>query len=171
MGEIANLLWLFANDREALADWKTCDRRTRMKKYAPAAVRRALKSISPDMPFIEEDRYKALCEVGTHPVPAFRPGHYSGSGRPVLGMYFQAPGYAMCVNELGFALAMAATPALTLLDIPKELRETAADVALDLLRSLGSMTILNYEEYIAKAKANAIAKQSAEKGAEAGDAT
>jgi hypothetical protein len=153
IGEIANLLWLFGKEPSAMDEWKTCDRRTRMNKYGPAGVRRLLKTIDADAPLIDEDRYRALCEVGAHPIPAFKPGHYSGGGPPILGMIFQAPGYAMCVNELGFALAMCATPAARLLKIDPELKQVVVDMAVELLRKLGSMTVLNYEEYIAKARA------------------
>jgi hypothetical protein len=59
------------------------------------------------LPPIDDDRYHALCEVGTHPVPAFKPGHYSGGGPPVLGLLFQFVGYAMCLNELGYAIERA----------------------------------------------------------------
>ena len=102
---------------------------------------------------IEKDRYEALCEIGTHPVPAFKPGHYSGGGPPVLGVLFQPPGFLMCLNELGFAVAMCAVPGARLMDIDRQLREVVVDAACDLLCALGSMTILNYEEYIANAKA------------------
>ena len=102
---------------------------------------------------IAKDRYEALCEIGVHPVPAFKPGHYSGGGPPVLGVYFQIPGFLTCLNELGFAMAMCAVPAARLVDIDKQLREVIVEAALDLLRALGSITVLNYEEYIANAVA------------------
>jgi hypothetical protein len=153
IGEIANLLLLFQRDKAALAEWKTCDRKTRLRKFGPGAVRETLEKLGMAPAMITKDRYEALCEIGAHPVPAFKPGHYSGGGPPVLGVLFQVPGFLVCLNELGFAVAMCAVPAATLMNIDKELREIVVDLACDLLRSLGSMTVLNYEEYIANAKA------------------
>jgi hypothetical protein len=41
-GEIANLLWLFVMDRPSMNEWKNCDRDTRLGKFGPGAVRRAI---------------------------------------------------------------------------------------------------------------------------------
>jgi hypothetical protein len=163
ISEIANLLWLFGSDPSAFAEWKTCDRKVRMNKFGPSGVRKALEAIDPKAPLIDKDRYQALCEIGTHPVPAFKPGHYTGGGPPVLGIYFQMPGYLMCLNELGFAVAMCAAPGARLLKVDKELQQVVVDAAAELLRALGSMTVLNYNEYIAKARANGQPSVEAEK--------
>lgn len=151
IGEIANLLWLFAVDGTALIEWKASDRKMRLKKFGPAAVRKALKATDPKVPLVDDDRYQALCEIGTHPVPAVKPGHYSAGGPPVLGMYFQLGGYLMCLNELGFAVAMCAAPAGKLLDANTDLKKQARDEVVTLLNALGSITVLNYNEMIAAA--------------------
>jgi hypothetical protein len=89
MGEIANLLCLFYEDRGELAAWKTADKKARLNNFGPAAVRRRLEALSSLGPPIDADRYSALCEIATHPTPGLAPGHYSGSGRPVLGVILQ----------------------------------------------------------------------------------
>jgi hypothetical protein len=38
MGEIANLLWLFYEDRAELATWKVADKKARLNNFGPAAV-------------------------------------------------------------------------------------------------------------------------------------
>jgi hypothetical protein len=153
IGETANLFFLFYGDRAQLASWKAADRKGRLNKFGPGHVRKALKAMDATAPLIDDDRYRALCEIGTHPVPAFKPGHYSGGGPPVLGMLYQFPGYAMCLNELGFSVAMCAAPASNLLDIDKELKKQVRAAAVALLRALGSITVLNYDEMTANARA------------------
>ena len=66
-------------------------------------------------------------------------------------MVYQFTGYATCLNELGFAVAMCAVPAVSLLDAEEELVKHTTDSAKELLRELGSLTVLNYKEAIVKA--------------------
>jgi hypothetical protein len=149
IGEIANLLWLFEMDPAALAQWKSVDRRERMKQFSPVNVRERLKTATPIGAPIGDDRYRALCEVATHPQPLFPPGHYSGTGRPVLGVLIQPAGIYATNTELGYAVAMAALPLGTIIGAPEEVRERLKTEALALTRALGSITILNYEEKLA----------------------
>jgi hypothetical protein len=151
IGETANLFWLFERDHAQLAAWRAADRKVRLDKFGPGQVRRALKDMGVPSP-IDLGRYRALCEVGTHPVPAFKPGHYSSGGPPVLGMLFQFVGYAMCLNELGYAITIC-VPVMNLLDIDIALRNQVKDAAVALSRALGAFTVLNYDEMIAKARA------------------
>jgi hypothetical protein len=151
IGETANLFWLFEKDPAQLASWKAADRKVRLNTFGPRHVRHALKAIGVPPP-IDDNRYRVLCEVGTHPVPAFKPGHYSGGGPPVLGLLFQFVGYATCLNELGYAITIC-VPVINLLDIDIGLKNQVKDAAVALSRALGSITVLNYDEMIAKARA------------------
>jgi hypothetical protein len=147
VGETANLFWLFERDRAQLDSWKGA----KHNKFKPVDVRNALEAMGAPLP-IDQERYGALCRVGTHPVPAFKPGHYSGGGPPVLGMIYQFPGYAMCLNELGYAITIC-VPVINLLDIDIGLRKQVKDAAVALSRALGTFTVLNYDEMIAQARA------------------
>jgi hypothetical protein len=151
IGEIANLFQLFERDRTRLASWKEADHKTRLSKFGPAQVRQALKAMGVPSP-IDGDRYRALCEVGTHPMPAFKPGHYSGGGRPVLGMLYQFYGHVMCLDELGYAITRCA-PVANLMDIDDRLKKQVMDAAEALSDVLGPLTVLNYNEVIAKIRA------------------
>ena len=155
MGEIANLLWLFYEDRTELAAWKAADRKARLNNFGPAAVRRRLEVSSSLGPPIDAERYGALCEVGTHPTPALAPGHYSGSGRPVLGVILQEVGVFVCVNELAHTIAMAAIPIVALLDASDDIKAEMKKHSVRLLREIGSFTILNYEEGLREAMTRA----------------
>src|SRR5712671_6182669 len=69
MGEIANLLFLFQNDKNELAAWKATDKRIRFKQFFPGEVRKRLTKLLRIGPLIDEDRYNALCKIATHPTP------------------------------------------------------------------------------------------------------
>jgi hypothetical protein len=56
---------------------------------------------------------------------------------------------------------MCAAPGARLLKVDKELQQVVVDAAADLLRALGSMTVLNYNEFVAKARADAGAAELA----------
>lgn len=105
VGEIVNLIWLFNENKDELNAWSLADRKIRLDRFRPVAVRRRLKAL-PIGPPIDDERYVALCEIGTHPIPGLAPNHYSGTGRPVLGSVFQEVGIFVCVNELAYAAAM-----------------------------------------------------------------
>jgi hypothetical protein len=148
IGEIANLLWLFDTDRTTLERWRAADRRARIAEFGPAKVRKLLKVATPIGAPIGDDRYQALCEIATHPRPAFAPGHYNSTGRPVLGLLVQPAGVYVATTELGFAVAMAAVPLSRLLVADDEVRTALRVQALSLTRALGAFTILNYEELL-----------------------
>jgi hypothetical protein len=151
MGEIANLLWLFQEDRAELVAWKGADKKTRLNRFGPAAVRRRLEQLSELGSPIDSERYAALCEIATHPTPGLAPGHYSGTGRPVLGVILQEVGVFVCVNELAYAIAMSAIPIAVLLDTSSDVKAEIKARSVYLLRSIGSFTVLNYEEGLRKA--------------------
>jgi hypothetical protein len=153
MGEIANLLWLFYEDRTELVAWKAADRKVRLNNFGPAAVRRRLEAVSKFGPPIDAERYAALCEIATHPTPNLAPGHYSGKGRPVLGAILQEVGVFVCVNELAYAIAVTAIPIAVLLDGSDEIKAETKKQSVRLMRSIGSFTVLIYEEGLRKAMA------------------
>jgi hypothetical protein len=127
MGKIANLLWLFRNDKNELTAWKAADRAMRLGQFGPGKVRERLKKLLKIGPLIDNKRYQALCEIGTHPTPGLAPGHYTGTGRPILGAIPQEAGIFVCVNELAYAAAVSAPPIASLLDCNPKLRKQIAD--------------------------------------------
>jgi hypothetical protein len=146
-GELVNLIWLFHDDPNAFAEWRASDKKTRLKKFGPWAVRDRLKN-HPIGPPIDNDRYQALCEIGTHPTPAQVPGHFSGTGRGVLGAIVQEVGVFVCVNELAYATAMT-VPVGILAAAAPEVRDQLKTASLELLDTIGSYDVLNYEEGLA----------------------
>ncbi len=159
IGEIANLFQLFETKAE-FEDWQRASRRDRLSRFAPKAVRDRLKGMSSMGPAVDDNRYRMLCEVGTHPIPGFAPGHYSGTGTPVLGHLVQIGGVLVTITELSFAVAMVAIFALPHLDLPAEQKNSIFNGALGLVRSLGSIDITNYEEKMAELRTGSAKEQS-----------
>jgi hypothetical protein len=149
-GEIANLFWLFHGDTNELVAWQAADNKARMRRFRPGAVGDRLKKLPIGSP-IDDRRYSALCEVGTHPTPSQIPGHFSGTGRGELGAILQEAGVFVCINELALAVAMA-VPVGKLLDAKPEIRKELKKNSVDLLRAAGSFTILNYEDQLSEAR-------------------
>ncbi len=152
MGEIVNLLWLFQGDGAELDAWKAADKKARLNNFGPASVRRRLEASNELGPPIDAERYAALCEIGTHPTPGLAPGHYSGSGRPVLGVILQEVGVFVCMNELAYAIAMASMPAVILVDAGDDVKAEIKEQCVRLLEGIGSFNVLNYEEGLREAK-------------------
>lgn len=148
IGEIANLLWLFDADVKEMATWKAASRKDRLNNFSPAAVRRKVEAHIGRAPLIDEKRYQRLCEVGTHPMPGFAPGHYSGTDRPVLGVMLQPVGVYVCFTELCYAVAVCARPLARLLNLEEERKKQIVMEAINLIGSLGTFTVLNYEEVL-----------------------
>ncbi len=73
------------------------------------------------------------------------PGHYSGTGRGVLGAIAQEVGVFVCINELAYAIAMT-VPASALVNAKPRIRTELKKCGVRLLRAVGSFNILNYEE-------------------------
>lgn len=149
VGEIANLLWLFKDDDDSLDRWRCASRRERLQDFGPAAVRRCLENTGGVIP-VDQERYQRLCEVGTHPIPGSAPGHYSGTGRPVLGVLLQPVGVYVAVTELCYSTAMSAVAAAGLLGLDAEKKTQIVRTSVDLIHSLGSFSVLNYEELLQK---------------------
>ena len=152
IGEMANLLWLFGKDSAALSDWRKASTGERQRKYSPFAVRLRLEELVEIGPPIDRARYAKLCEVGTHPMPHFAPGHYSGTGRPVLGCLLQPAGVYVSVTELGYAVAMCSYPLIKLLEPEEEVCKRLHWAVARLVRELGAFTVLNYEALLKDAR-------------------
>jgi hypothetical protein len=126
------------------------DSKARLKEFSPAApVRRKLARTDYPELAVTEEQYKKLCEIGVHPVPGLTPGHYTGTGRPMLGGGLMQPvGVYMCTTELGYAVGISAIPLIALLNPTEDVKQLLFDASVRLLRSLGKFNIMNYDELL-----------------------
>lgn len=144
IGEVANLFQLFSFKDDEFEEWSKSDLKKRLKNFSPSAVRKKLEAIN--VPFlIEKDRYSKLCEVGVHPVPGQAPGHFNGTGKPMLGGIPQTVGIFVCFSELAFAVSVGGIGLIKTLDVEKNIEQEIFDRCTKTLLSIGKFNILNYE--------------------------
>lgn len=157
IGEIANLIWLL-REPAVLEAWRSASRKERMKTFSPSVVRKSFHDKFEREPFINGDRYRMLCEVGTHPVPWTGPNLYTGGSRPILGHLLQPAGLLIAINELGYAVGIAAVPTSNLLGLTEFAAASLGDAGQALIASIGGVTIENYESLKSEAVKTAAAE-------------
>src|SRR5262249_22086913 len=70
IGEAGNLISLSVVDKNALREWLSSDKKTRLRKFNPAEVRRALKEQEESAVLLaDDDWYSRFCEKYTHITP------------------------------------------------------------------------------------------------------
>jgi hypothetical protein len=145
VGEIANLLSLFAARGASFARWASLDNRTRRREFSPASVRRELEKIGTPIR-VTTVAYAELSSRNVHVGPQTTTQTYNILGMPVAGAYYQEAGLIVCQNELAKALTFViyAVANLTHLDKPLQLRLLQA--GRDLIFDTGSLGIENMEE-------------------------
>ena len=79
-------------------------------------------------------------------MPWTGPNLFSGGTRPVLGHVVQPAGLMIAVNELSYAVAIAAVPVGKFLELRDDIRKELSEASQTLLRSIGGVTIDSYEE-------------------------
>jgi len=104
LGEIANLMFLFAARPDLEETWRLADDATRRKAFSPVKVRCTLEEMNLQPP-VDKSRYGLLCEVGVHLVPSVSPQMFNDHGRSTLGARFQDEGLMCAFNELGAVVA------------------------------------------------------------------
>ena len=107
VGEIANLLFLFAAKPELVKSWQSGDDKYRKKNFGPVKVRIALEELGFSPP-VDESRYSLLCEVGVHVAPSVSPQTFNGHSRSTLGAVFKDGELMVTINELSIVVAEAA---------------------------------------------------------------
>lgn len=65
--ETAFLLDYFLTDRSLIAEWRSSDKKIRVTKFGPGAIRKALDDRDGFTERKREAAYNLLCELGTHP--------------------------------------------------------------------------------------------------------
>lgn len=142
VGEIANLLALFAADASTLTSWRTATRSQRRGNFGPEAVRRRLKDLGAPQP-ISKERYEALCELATHVTPNTRPQAHNPLLMPILGGHFQQTGYILALNELAIPVAFVGLIAADLLNAGESIRGRFRQARLALAESIGGVNVID----------------------------
>jgi hypothetical protein len=143
--EVANLLFLFMMDLEALSKWKVSTKKGRIHNFSPLKVRLQLEALKVPLP-CNESRYSWLCEIAAHVTPQSKPQAHNPLGIPTAGAYFQQGGVLLSLNEVGAATALAAIPLPKLLNLEYNNRKYFREASLKLLESVGAVDVLGVEE-------------------------
>jgi hypothetical protein len=139
VGEIANLLFLFAASPDRLAAWRAADDTRRKKEFGPVKIRITLAKMNLRPP-VDESRYSLLSEAGVHLVPGVSPQAFNEHGRPTLGAKFQYGGLICTLNELAVAVAECAA-CISAFAFVGDRRESLRGAAQILLNSVGNLDL------------------------------
>ena len=144
LGEIANLLMLFAAKPDLLESWRIGDEARRKRDFSAVKVRLKLEELGLSPP-VNSNRYSLLSEVGVHLIPSVSPQTFNEHGRPTLGARFQYEGLICTLNELAVAVAESAGCVSALLQVD-ERRDALRIEARVLLNMVGSLDLKQERE-------------------------
>lgn len=146
IGELANLLWLFDINPEALADWQSLEGRERWRKYRPAQVRKKISDLGQPL-LVDEPNYALLSERGIHVLPTTSPNTIGLTHRPSLGGVYREKALVVCLNEVAWAIGVLSLPTVQLLG-PASDGDVVLETARTLLENVGGMRLTRVEEYL-----------------------
>ena len=139
LGEMANLLFLFAAQPDLLETWLSADETKRKRDFGPVKVRLKLEEMNLRPP-VDQSRYSLLCEVGVHIAPSVSPQTFNEHDRPTLGAKFQYEGLMCTLNELSIAVAESAA-CLSVFPHVGDRRESLQMAAQLLLNVVGNLDL------------------------------
>ena len=113
IGEVANLLWLFAIDRATMEDWRSLEPRTRRREYSPVKVRHKVQAKGQPL-LVEEGDYGLLSEHAVHVTPMTSPNTIGVESRPSLGGVYREEMFLLSLNELAWAVGVLSLPCVLL---------------------------------------------------------
>ena len=145
VGEIANLLSLFAERSESFARWKSLDERMRRREFSPAKVRAGLDSIGTPIR-VTDEVYGELSGRNVHANPGTSPQTYNILGIPKGGGHYQDAGLMICQNELAQSLAFVIYGAAKLSHVDQRLKKRMFWAGHDLALHTGGLNVANVDE-------------------------
>jgi hypothetical protein len=95
---------LLSFDQPQIQKWIKSDRKTRMREFSPANIRRQLETHGHVC--ANDDWYRELSENYSHPTPMVRPNEHGGS--PWVGGKYDRDGAGSCYGRTMYALTMLA---------------------------------------------------------------
>jgi len=108
IGEVSNLIALSVVDKKAVQEWLSSDKKTRLRKFSPSEVRKALERQEPSLLIADENWYSRFCETYTHITPETKPNMHNNAGQPYAGGVYQLEGLTRALSELGTVLGAVA---------------------------------------------------------------
>jgi hypothetical protein len=104
IGEVSNLVALSVVDKAALTEWLSSDKKSRLRKFSPSEVRKALERKEPSLLLANEDWYARFCEKYTHITPQTKPNMHNAELKGFAGGVYQVQGLEVTLSELATVL-------------------------------------------------------------------
>lgn len=152
IGEISNLLLLFGVEPSSIKEWEQSDRAYRLDKLSPGKIRKRIQNLGGQPP-MSADKYSALCEISTHPVPEARPQGFNHARRAMTGgMVVQETGALVVLNELTMTMIVVVFMAARVCKVPKETVKEIREVCEEAIKHLGSIDVTNFADTLKSLK-------------------
>lgn len=145
VGELANLLWLFCVDRQAMGNWRTLDSKARWRSYRPVEVRRSLERLGQPI-LVKEHEYGLLSEHGIHVNPGTAPHSLGTHQQPTLGGVYREDALIVCLNEIAWAVGVLSLPSVRLLG-PAQDASFVLKSAKALLSNVGGLRVTEVADF------------------------
>jgi hypothetical protein len=140
LGEIANLMALFAYDKSKLDEWKRISDKERRQKFSAVKVRLAIDSMSKPLP-VDKERYGRLSVFSIHASPDTLAQAHGAQGKGVTLPVFQPVGFLLALNEISLPIAFITLFAGSLLKLHDDIRKVFKDIAILLIENMGGVSI------------------------------
>jgi hypothetical protein len=130
MGEIHNLLLMFALEPGSIQRWLASDKSARLREFSPVKVRIAIEKHGP-IPTVNEGWYSEMCEKYVHVHPGTRPNNHSADMSGWVGGVVQKDGEEKVLGELfqvSFTIALAVCRWFSFADLQGALVEALEEV-------------------------------------------
>jgi len=105
LGELSKLLAFLTLYPEEYPNWVRADKKDRLKRFSPAAIREAIEKSSTFMPPMERAVYSELCELSTHVHSGTAPNAFNTDGRRHAGGFHQEVGIDKVAELLSYTLS------------------------------------------------------------------
>jgi hypothetical protein len=101
IGEISNFLSLSIHDKDAIKEWISSDKKTRLRNFSPVNVRKRIEEKG-GMMLANQDWYSTLSEDYIHPTPNTKPNMHNKKDIAVAGGVIQEQGAQVAIRNLAY---------------------------------------------------------------------
>ena len=138
LGELANLMSVFAADKNEFRRWKSINERQRRSAFAPVKIRLWLEKHDGIM-VVDEERYRFLSSYSIHASPNNIPQAHNAQAAGSIAPTFEVAGFLLCLNELARAMAFIGVFAPRLCAVPPAIEQALQEVNRLIVEHIGGV--------------------------------
>jgi hypothetical protein len=98
---------------------------------------------------MDEERYRTLCELSTHPVRELTPQQFNMHKKSMAGgLHVQLAGFLIVLNEVALLESLVVFNAVRLCDVPKEARMQVSKDCAKLAKMGGGVNVQNFRDML-----------------------